>query len=130
MPRILPSATRYVIVMCALTACIPSPILLDRAIVRNQTSSAVSDVMVRHEPTNAIGRVSAILPRSELDLGFYRQPLKGKRAVVTWKAAREGQMRVEVVLPRGRQRGAATDRALTLVYTIRPDGAVTVHLEP
>ena len=133
MPRILPSATRHLI--CAIivgttTACVPSPIMLDRAIVRNQTGTTISDVLVRHEPTNAIGRVSAILPQSELDLGFSRQPLKGKRGIVTWNAVRVGPMRVEVVLPRDRQGVAESDRALTLVYTIRPDGTVTVHLEP
>ena len=128
------SATRYVIwsiVVCALTGCITSPTMLNRAVVRNATSRKISEVMVRHEPTGAIGRVSAILPRAEFDLGFSRQPLKAKRAVVTWTEPTGAVIRVKVVLPRKpKQEEAKTNRTFTLVYTIQPSGEVSVHLQP
>jgi hypothetical protein len=106
MPRAQHPVTLYVIclsMLCAFSACAPAPIMLDRAIVRNGTSNTISDVTVRHEPTNAMGHVSAILPQSELDLGFTRQPLKGKRAVVTWTTEGMRPMSVEVLLPKDQQ---------------------------
>ncbi len=127
-------AIRYLIgsvAACALAGCITSPTMLDRAVVRNATSRKISEVMVRHEPTGATGRVSAILPRAEFDLGFSRRPLKAKRAVVIWKETTGAMNRVEVVLPpRPKQEKTRTDRTFTLVYTIQASGAVSVHLQP
>ncbi len=127
-------AIRYVIwsiAVCALAGCVTSPTMLNRAVVRNATSRQISEVMVRHEPTGATGRVSAILPRAEFDLGFSRQPLKAKRALVSWKEPTGAVIRVEVALPhKPKQEKAKTDRTFTLVYTIQPSGAVSVHLQP
>jgi len=120
----------FLSIICALSACAPAPILLDRAIVRNETSNTISDVTVRHEPTNAVGHVSAILPQSEFELGFTRQPLKGKRAVVTWTTERMRPMSVEVLLPRDQQHSTDnTNHTFTLIYIIQADGTVDVRLK-
>jgi hypothetical protein len=132
--RVQHSVTSGVIclsIACALSACAPAPIMLNRAIIRNGTNITISDVTVRHEPTNAMGHVSAILPESEFDLGFSRQPLKGKRAVVTWTTENLRPMRVEVLIPRGQQHTTAkSNHTFTLIYTIQADGTVDVRLNP
>ena len=119
------------IALCMVTSCATSVIMLDRAVVRNEMSGPIRDVSVQHEPTNAVGRVSTILPRAELDLGFSRQPLKGKRAIVTWTEPGGAPRRAQLVLSKSHlQVEKKPDRTFTLVYTIQPDGTVSVHLEP
>lgn len=117
------------ILLVGLIACVASPTMLHRAVVHNATSHPISDVLVRHEPTGAIGRVSTLSPRSELDLGFSTQQMKAKRAVITWHEPASGMNRVEVPVPRKDAQGNP-GHAFTLVYTIQPDGTVSVRLDP
>ena len=102
--------------------------MLDRAVVINATAGIISEVKVRHEPTGKIGAVNMILPQKSLDLGFPRQPMRGRQGIVTWFDHNGHQRRAKVELPA--DRGSFSEgQAKSLVYTIEPAGVVHVHLE-
>jgi hypothetical protein len=102
--------------------------MLDRAVVFNDTAGIISEVKVRHEPTGKIGSINMILPQKSLDLGFPKQPMRAKEAVVTWIDQNGRQRRVKIELPVDRG-GLREGQANSLVYTIHPAGNVNVRLE-
>jgi len=61
-----------------------SYVLVDRVIIKNATVDKITDVKIRHKPTNKIGGVSAILPQKSLDIGFSPKPLIAVQAVIYW----------------------------------------------
>lgn len=102
--------------------------MLDRALVINATTGIITEVTVRHEPTGKIGSINMILPQRSLDLGFPKQPMLAKEAVVTWIDQSGRQRRVEVALPDGSD-GTGGGQSNSLVYFILPNGLVNVRLE-
>jgi hypothetical protein len=111
-----------------ISGCATSQVYLDRAIIRNETRGVISEVRVRHEPTGKIGEVHSILAHSTFELGFSPGPMLAKKSTVSWKSQNGEVNSVELELPRY-QPGNKKDRALVLIYTIHPDGIVTVALE-
>jgi hypothetical protein len=102
--------------------------MLDRAVVLNDTAGIISEVTVLHEPTGKIGVANMILPQRSLDLGFSRQPMLAKEAIVTWRDHDGRQRQVLVTLP-GDRDALGEGKTNSLVYTIHPSGDVTVELE-
>lgn len=111
----------------ALMGCSSPHVMLDQAIIRNATTSRITNVKVLHEPTRNIGQVSAILPQRSFILGISGQPMQAKSATVTWKDRNGFQKKVKVALPYD-QTAAKEGRAMSLVYTIQPSGNVSVQL--
>ena len=111
-----------------LVNCHKAPILLSQAIVRNASSQPISNVQVQHEPTGGVGRVNRILPEAELDLGFVRQPMKAKWAIVNWKISTGETRQARVDLPR--RTGATDGQTFSLIYTIDAGGSVSARLIP
>ena len=111
-----------------LLACSATPVLLDRVIVQNATSSNITNVKVRHEPTNKFGAVNTILPQKALDIGFPEQSMRADRAVVSWRDGAGRDWTVAVPLPHD-QSAAKEGQPLSLVYIIYPSGQVSVALQ-
>jgi hypothetical protein len=65
--------------------CAPKKVVLDRAVIRNDTPGIITEVKVVHEPTGKTGAVSMILPHNAFELGFAEQPMRGERAIITWR---------------------------------------------
>ena len=107
--------------------CATRQVVLDRAVIRNDTARIITEVKVLHEPTGKTGSVNMILPQRSLELGFAGQPMRGKHAIITWRDHEGRQRRIELALPRGRTTGEG--RPMSLIYTIHPSGEVTVELE-
>lgn len=111
----------------ALMGCSSPHVMLDRAVIRNATTSKITEVRVLHEPTRNLAQVNAILPQNSFILGVSVQPLLAKSAIVTWKD-QDGQRRMaKVALPYD-PTVAKEGRAMSLVYTIQPSGGVSVQL--
>ena len=111
----------------ALMGCSSPHVMLDQAIIRNETTSRITDVKVLHEPTRKLGQISSILPQRSFVLGISGQPMLAKSATVTWKDQNGLRRKVEVTLPYD-QTAAKEGRAMSLVYTIQPSGNVSVRL--
>ena len=103
-----------------ISGCAARQVMLDRAVVFNDTAGIISEVKVRHEPTGKIGAVNMILPQRSLDLGFPRQPMLAKEAVITWRDHQGMSRRVKVALP-GRSDGIGGEQSNSLVYFILPN---------
>lgn len=112
-----------------LLACATKPVLLDRVLVQNATSSKITSVKVRHEPTDKFGAVNTILPQKALDIGFPERPMLAERAVVSWRDGDEREWTVTVPLPHDPE-AARAERPMNLVYIIYPSGQVAVALQP
>ena len=106
----------------------PEPVMLQRVVIKNETSTVIRDVRVLHHPTNASGAVSAIQPGLELDLGLPRQALRAESATVTWTDRQGQRHNVSVRLMELKDRFAGTEVS-TLIYTILPTGAVSAAIE-
>ena len=107
-----------------LGGCATRQVLLDRALVINATPGIISEVKVRHEPTGKIGAANMILPQKSFDLGFSKQPMLAKEAVVTWIDQSGLQRRAKVALP-----NKSDGETSVLVYTIQSAGDITVELK-
>lgn len=107
-------------------ACVSSPAMVDRVYVKNATNSRITDVQVRHEPTERYGSVSAILPQKSLDIGFSAHPLVARRASVSWRDSDGREWSYAVTLPSDRSSGKG-GRTMSLVYIIYPSGLINVH---
>lgn len=105
--------------------CAAKHVMLDRAVVRNDTGGIITDVKVVHEPTGKTGGVNMILPHMSFELGFAEQPMDAKRAIITWTDRENILRRSEVALP-GR-RDTKQGQSHILVYTIQPAGIAHVH---
>jgi len=110
-----------------LTGCASPPVMLNRAVILNQTGAEIRDVSVRHEPTNKIGSVSAILPGRMFNLGFPSHPMIAERAIVSWRSGNGDLRTTEKTLPVA---DGHKNYNHVLVYTIHKNGTVTVKLEP
>ena len=112
----------------AISGCTSRHLIIDRAIVRNETPGIITDVKVIHEPTGKSGAVNMILPNKTFELGFAGQPMFGKHAIITWKDY-EGHLRKFVTpLPKNRDAKGKGNNYI-LVYTIQTKGDVSIHLE-
>jgi hypothetical protein len=109
--------------------CVVAPhVILDRAVIRNETRNSISDVMVRHEPTGTMATINMILPLRSFDLGFSGQPMLGKQAVITWREADGRERREQLDLPYNRALKLER-KNMILVYIIHSSGRVSVHLQ-
>ena len=116
-----------VLLSLLLSACGSSQTVLDRVYVKNATNSRITDVRVRHEPTERYGSVNAILPHKSLDIGFSQQPLLARKAFVSWCDVDGKEWTYSVALPYGQ--GVGKDGVtMSLVYIIYPSGLINVHL--
>ena len=110
-----------------LSACAGPRISVDRAVVHNATPGVIIDVKVLHQPTGKTGSVNKILPNRSLNLGFSKQPMLAKEAIVTWQDHNGQQRKIRVSLPYDRE-AAWGKQEMSLIYTIHPSGKVTVEL--
>ncbi len=117
------------LVACATTPAQLDRVLLDRVLVQNATDSDITDVKVRHEPTNKFGAVNTILSHKALDIGFPEQPMLAIRAVVSWRDGDGREWTETVALPQDHS-AAKSGRPMSLIYTIYPSGQITVALQP
>jgi hypothetical protein len=88
----------------------------------------VTEVKVRHIPTNRIGAVNAILPNESLNLGFPKQPLLADRAIIRWIDGQGQNRSDELDIPYDAA-AAKAERTLSLTYILLPSGSVTAHLQ-
>ena len=115
------------ILFVALSGCSKTPMMADRVLVKNATDWKVTEVKVRHIPTNRIGAVSAILPQKSLDIGFPKQPLLAHRAIIRWVDGQGQKRSDELDIPYDAA-AAKAEKAMSLTYILLPSGSVTAHL--
>jgi hypothetical protein len=116
-----------VIVFLLHVGCARPKIQLDRVLVYNATNETITDVQIRHEPTNRVGGVSLILPGKSLDIGFPRQPMLARKGTLGWRDGAGKTWQVELALPYDYY-VAEEGRAMALVYMISPSGIASVSL--
>ena len=112
----------------ALSGCSKPPMMADRVLVKNASDWKVTEVKVRHIPTNRIGAVNAILPHESLNLGFPKQPLLADRAIIRWIDGQGQNRSDELDIPYDAA-AAKAERTLSLTYILLPSGSVTAHLQ-
>ena len=112
----------------ALSGCSRTPMMADRVLVKNASDWKVTEVKVRHIPTNRIGAVNAILPHESLNLGFPKQPLLADRAIIRWIDGQGQNRSDELDIPYDAA-AAKAERTLSLTYILLPSGSVTAHLK-
>ncbi len=128
MTRLLRNLMACALIFAAM-GCVVPHVILDRAVIRNETQGAISDVRVQHEPTRRAATTNMILPSQSFELGFSGQPMLGERAVVTWKDVEGRERRQELDLPDNRV-FAPKRKNMNLIYIIHSSGRVSVHLQP
>jgi hypothetical protein len=111
-----------------LSGCAAKTVLLDHAVVRNDTAGIISDVQVVHEPTGKTGAINMILPQKSFELGFAGQPMRAKRAIITWNDD-EGHRRKSAVALPAKPDVSKEEQSYSLIYSIQPAGVVLVKLE-
>ena len=116
------------LLILVMSGCATRQVVIDQAVIRNETRGVLTQVKVLHEPTMGFGEVLSILPQSSFDLGFSKQPLRGEKAIVTWTSQHGQKNKVELILPRSLSNGTEA-QSLRLVYTIYPSEYVTVELK-
>jgi hypothetical protein len=107
--------------------CARPNIQLETVLVYNATAEKITDVTIRHEPTNRTASVSLILPGKSLDIGFPAQPMLGRKGIVSWRDGAGRVWQVELTLPYD-SAIAGQGRAMTLVYMISAPGNASVSL--
>ena len=110
------------------SGCVSQQVVFDQAVIRNETPAIITDVKVLHKPTKKFGKAHSILPQTSFDLGFSKQPMLGKSAIITWTSKDGQKNKAELILPRA-SFGVAKGQAVRLVYTFHPSGYVTVELK-
>jgi len=116
------------VLFIALSGCSKTPMLADRVLVKNASDWKITEVKVRHIPTNRIGAVSAILPQKSLDIGFPKQPLLADRAIIRWIDGQGQKRSDELDIPYDAA-AAKAERSMSLTYILLPSGSVTAHLQ-
>jgi hypothetical protein len=113
----------------SLMACAKPPVIVDTVLVKNATTSKITDVKISHEPTKKFGSVNAILPGEALEIGLSSMgnPMLAKHAFVHWRDGDGLGWKVTLDLPYD-QSVAEDKRPMTLMYIIYPSGRATVHL--
>lgn len=127
MNRFIVTTFIFVFIMLA-CGCASQQVILDQAVIRNNTNGIISQVRVSHEPTGKIGEVHSILPNSSFNLGFSHQTMRAEKAVVTWTSNVGRESRVELIIPRDNAK-AKQGTAMKLIYTIHRDGIATVEFK-
>ena len=108
--------------------CAKAPVQLKRVMVVNATENRISDVKVLHLPTRKTGQVNMILPNKSLDIGFSGQPMKARKAIVSWQDSNLENHQAEVVLPYD-SLSATEGHRMDLIYVIHSNGTVSVRLQ-
>ena len=116
------------ILFFALSGCSRTPMMADLVLVKNASDWKVTEVKVRHIPTNRIGAVNAILPQESLDINFPKQPLLADRAIIRWVDGQGQKRSDELDIPYDAA-AAIAGKAMSLTYILLPSGSVTVHLQ-
>ena len=116
------------VLFVALSGCSKTPVMADRVLVKNASEWKVTEVKVRHIPTNKIGSVNAILPQQSLDIGFPKQPLLAQRAMIRWVDGQGQNRSDELDIPYD-AKVAKAEKAMSLTYILLPSGSVTAHLQ-
>ena len=116
------------ILFVALSGCSKTPMMADHVLVKNASNWKITEVKVRHIPTNRIGAVSAILPQESLDIGFPKQPLLANRAIIRWVDGQGQNRSDELDIPYDAA-AAKAERSMSLTYILLPSGSVTAHLQ-
>ena len=116
------------ILLVVLFGCSKTPMMADRVLVKNASDWKVTEVKVRHIPTNRIGAVNAILPNESLNLGFPKQPLLADRAIIRWIDGQGQNRSDELDIPYDAA-AAKAERTMSLTYILLPSGSVTAHLQ-
>lgn len=116
------------ILLVGLSGCSKKPVMADRVLVKNASAFKVTDVKLRHIPTNRIGSVSAILPNESLDIGFPKQPLLADRAIIRWVDGQSHGRSDELDIPYDAA-VAESGKPMSLIYILHPSGSVTAHLQ-
>lgn len=109
-------------------ACAKPHVILDRVVVMNATTGSITEVKVRHEPTQKFGAVNSILPQKAFDIGLPGQPMLATQAVVSWRDDEGRDWSVAVPLPYD-QSAAEAGQPMSLVYVIYPAGRITAQLQ-
>ena len=112
----------------AFSGCSKNPMFADHVLVKNASDLKVTEVKVRHIPTNKIGAVNAILPQESLDIGFPKQPLLAERAIIRWVDGQGQNRSDELDIPYDAT-AAKAERAMSLIYILHQSGSVTAHLQ-
>ena len=118
------------LVVLSLLACAKTPVILEEVVVQNATDGKITDVRVKHEPTNKFGAVNAILPHKSLEIGLSSAgvPMLAKKATVYWKDSRGMAWKVNLDLPYKKSL-AENKRPVKLIYIIYRSGQATVQLQ-
>ncbi len=120
------------LIACALTfaimGCVAPHVLVERAVIRNDTPNSITDVVVRHEPTGKSAKINMILPLRSFELGFSSKPMRGRRGIITWREADGRLRREELDLPYNRVFKLGR-KNMVLIYIIHSSGRVSVHLQ-
>ena len=116
------------VLFVAFSGCSKTPMMADHVLVKNASDLKVTEVKVRHIPTNMIGAVSAILPHKSLDIGFPKQPLLAHRAIIRWIDGQGQNRSDELDIPYDAA-AAKAEKAMSLTYILHPSGSVTAHLQ-
>jgi len=121
-------AAALFVLLILLSGCSKTPVMADRVLVENASNWKVTEVKVRHLPTNRIGAVSAILPHESLDIGFPKQPLLADRAIILWIDGQGQNRSDELDIPYDAV-AAKAEKSMSLTYILHPSGSVTAHLQ-
>jgi hypothetical protein len=108
--------------------CVAPHVLVERAVIRNDTPNSITDVVVRHEPAGKSAKINMILPLRSFELGFSSKPMRGRRGIITWREADGRLRREELDLPYYRVFKPGR-KNMVLVYIIHSSGRVSVHLQ-
>lgn len=117
----------FFVLFVVLSGCSRTPMMADRVLVKNASDWKVTEVKVLHEPTNKIGSVNAILPQESLDIGFPKQPLLARRAIIRWVNG-QGQSKSGVLEIPYDASAAKAEKTISLIYVLHPSGSVSAHL--
>jgi hypothetical protein len=113
-----------------LSACAKPPVIIEHVLILNNTAAKITEVSVRHEPTNRYGTVNAILPGQSLELGLGGggQPLLARQALVQWRDGNHQKWSVPVILPK-HLNPSEKPGSRDLIYLISPYGQASVQLQ-
>lgn len=124
------SIAGFLLMTFTLLACAQPPVMIDRVLVNNATNTKITDVRVKHKPTNKFGAVNLILPGHALDIGLPGEgrPMQARHATVMWRDQLGRDWSVDLNLPYDRVT-AREKWPVSLVYSIIGNGEVSVSLE-
>ena len=96
--------------------CNSQHVVLNRAIIRNETRGVISQIKVIHTPNGKFGEVHSIHPKSSFEVGFFVQPMRGEKAVITRTDEGGRKHKVEIILSRYGRWGLM-DQTMILIFT-------------